>query len=320
MSRHKSDSTASTSPLLTVVIVSYNRAQSLQDTLTALSRQIHLGSFCVEVVVVDNASSDASLSIATSFKDVRTIALPTNIGITAFNVGIEKARAPWILVLDDDSYPASGCLSQFKDLMPTITPETAVIACRTIHPNKNSIDSTKDWPTEVITFWGCGAFIHRDTFMLLGGYSPDLFLYFNELDYSLRVKKRGLKTLYDPRLEVLHFASPINRTSSRTFYYTHKNRMLIAAWHYPLLMMINLVVWSLPVTFIKCLFRFGLRAFIDIWRSFLAAAFKTSTSRATTNKAAFNSWITMPIWRDLDLLPPGLCDIPKRIMARKPLY
>ena len=80
-------------PLLSVVIPNWNGLRFLPTCLDALARQTH---DAVEVIIVDNASSDDSCEIIRSqYPDVILIELPENRGFTgACNTGIQAAKGP----------------------------------------------------------------------------------------------------------------------------------------------------------------------------------------------------------------------------------
>jgi len=92
---------------ISVVIVSFYRAEQLRQSLAAL-----LGSpetpaappaTKLQVLVVDNGSRDGSASIDDEFPDVRLSRLPRNFGLTrALNIGIRAADGDYTLLMHDD--------------------------------------------------------------------------------------------------------------------------------------------------------------------------------------------------------------------------
>jgi len=90
-------------PLVTVNILSYNRKDELRNTLTKVFAQDYKN---IEVIVVDNASSDGSSEmVKNEFPSVQLIQMEKNIGIAGWNEGFKIAKGDYVLVLDDDSYP-----------------------------------------------------------------------------------------------------------------------------------------------------------------------------------------------------------------------
>lgn len=92
------------SPKLTVsvIVVTYNRADMLVDTLESLTRQSRLPD---EVLVVDNNSTDTTRQVAESFMgrlNLRYIFEKIQGTSTARNTGVENATGDILAFLDDD--------------------------------------------------------------------------------------------------------------------------------------------------------------------------------------------------------------------------
>lgn len=91
-----------TSLKISVIIVTYNRAQMLKEALESLTTQSRLPD---EVLVVDNNSSDQTKSVAESFSgrlNINYIFEPVQGTSTARNTGIGHARGNLIIFFDDD--------------------------------------------------------------------------------------------------------------------------------------------------------------------------------------------------------------------------
>jgi glycosyltransferase involved in cell wall biosynthesis len=91
-------------PLVSVIIPTHNRAGLLQDALKSVRTQEGTGhQFVTEVIVVDDASSDATPEVATRFPDVKYIRLSPNRGLPAArNAGIRASTGKYVALLDDD--------------------------------------------------------------------------------------------------------------------------------------------------------------------------------------------------------------------------
>src|SRR6185312_476288 len=92
-------------PLVSTVIAVRNDADGLAHTLTALSAQT-LSADRFEVIVVDDASRDATAAVARSHAGVRLISLPDAQGsYVARNRGLEAANGAVIAITDADCRP-----------------------------------------------------------------------------------------------------------------------------------------------------------------------------------------------------------------------
>ncbi|MBU4223242.1 MAG: glycosyltransferase family 2 protein, partial [Euryarchaeota archaeon] len=90
------------SPLVSVIIVNYNGKQYLKNCLSSLSAQSYPA---IEVIFVDNASSDGSVEyVRKEFPSVRIIESKKNLGFAkGNNLGIREARGELIATLNNDT-------------------------------------------------------------------------------------------------------------------------------------------------------------------------------------------------------------------------
>jgi O-antigen biosynthesis protein len=108
-------------PLVTIAITSYNYGQYLGDAIRSALAQTYAN---VEVLVLDNASTDNSLEVAASFTDprLRVVAHPENLGLQRnHNEGLRRARGEFIVLLAADDM-----------LLPSLIDD--VMAYRLTHP------------------------------------------------------------------------------------------------------------------------------------------------------------------------------------------
>jgi glycosyltransferase involved in cell wall biosynthesis len=86
-------------PLASVLIVSYNRKESLRRCLSALKASQQAGR--LDVIVLDTGSSDGSNTMDVDFPDVTFLRMPRNFGATkALNIGIRTAKSGLLFLLD----------------------------------------------------------------------------------------------------------------------------------------------------------------------------------------------------------------------------
>ena len=98
-------------PRISVVIVSFNRVESLRESLKALGAD-H------QIVVVDNGSWDGAETISEEFPNLRFSRLPKNFGLTkALNIGLRAAEGEYILCLHDDARIAGEAVTRLADFL-----------------------------------------------------------------------------------------------------------------------------------------------------------------------------------------------------------
>jgi N-acetylglucosaminyl-diphospho-decaprenol L-rhamnosyltransferase len=98
---------------LAIVIVNYNTAGYLERCLASLER--HRGDLAVDVLVIDNASHDASHLRAVNVHPwARLVENPTNVYLSpAWNQGARETKAPWLLFLNPDTEWFHGTLADY---------------------------------------------------------------------------------------------------------------------------------------------------------------------------------------------------------------
>lgn len=225
-------------PLVTVNILSFNRKEELRHTLTKVYEQDYKN---IEVIVVDNASSDGSAEmVEQEFPSVILIKLQKNIGIAGWNRGFEIAKGEFVLVLDDDSYPEEGCI-KISIVEIVKDKNIGILSCSIFNTSYNSFE-TYDYSIEnEYRFIGCGAIIRKDIFGKCGYFLDEIFIYVHEIEFCMRVLNNGYLVKFSPGAIVIHNQHKLNREFNdrarldlRKLFYSSKNILLILFLHFPL--------------------------------------------------------------------------------------
>jgi len=96
---------------VSVVVVSHERRDALKRCLASIEKSVERAR--LQVIVVDNGSTDGSARLDDEFPAAQFIRLPKNFGLTkAMNIGWRAAAAEYVLFLHDDTdlEPDSVCL------------------------------------------------------------------------------------------------------------------------------------------------------------------------------------------------------------------
>jgi N-acetylglucosaminyl-diphospho-decaprenol L-rhamnosyltransferase len=195
--------------MLSVVIVTYNSESCVGACLGAVARSLP----DAERLVVDNASADASRTIAESH-GATVIALEENLGFgRACNVGAQRAGHEHVLFLNPDvaicsasadrlleltAAPAFGLLvpsstsTSFIFSERSWTRETLFLALRALRPRE--LPSTARALHGGRPAWASGAalLVRRSEFLGIGGFDPRYFLYYEDRDLSWKYRQHGL--------------------------------------------------------------------------------------------------------------------------------
>jgi GT2 family glycosyltransferase len=194
-------------PLVTVNILSFNRKDELLNTLQKVYEQDYKN---IEVIVVDNASTDGSPEMVESeFPEVKLIRLNENIGIAGWNKGFEEAKGEYVLVLDDDSYPEKGAIKRAVEVFKKN--ENVGIVAFIIYNFTFGFYETENWTDEPFAFVGCGALISKEKLDKVGYFDENIFIYLNELDLTARFLDKGYRTLLCKECLAIHSQSLLSR-------------------------------------------------------------------------------------------------------------
>ena len=89
-------------PKISVLVVSHNRADLLRSCLESLERSENREA--LDVLVIDNGSTDGSTELEDSFPKARFLRLPKNFGLTkALNIGVRASEGEYICLLHEDT-------------------------------------------------------------------------------------------------------------------------------------------------------------------------------------------------------------------------
>jgi GT2 family glycosyltransferase len=223
--------------LTSIVMLCWNRKDDVRESLLRI-RGIDYPN--IEVIVVDNASTDGTIEmIEKEFPEVHLIKMYKNLGIEAYNIGFEQAKGEYIVIIDDDSFPAKNAISRMVDKFQ-INPKLGVVAfdVRNFYHydeivtmderNSETTQSAAIAKKYYMGFNGAGAGIRRDLFRRIGYYPEEFFLYNNEMDTAFRVWNSGYTIEFHSDVISYHKYSPVNRLSWRApFYYTRNAYWLV---------------------------------------------------------------------------------------------
>lgn len=234
-------------PLISVVIVTWNNAAHLAQCLSALSRQTVQG---FEIILVDNGSADNGadgLDTRWTGLQLTVHRLPSNLGFAAANnIGSRLARGKWIVLLNADAFPQPDWLEQLVKAAED-NPDFNFFASRQIQADTpNLLDGTGDvyhasglaWRQhynrpvryyglhsgEVFGACAAAAMYRREDFLEVGGFDESYFSYYEDVDLSFRLRLAGGRCLYVSDAVVHHVGSAsTGKTSDFTYYHVHRN-------------------------------------------------------------------------------------------------
>lgn len=219
---------AAENPAVSVVIPAYNHIELTLACLLSISAHPPARTF--EVIVVDDASTDATQALLPTVANLVYLRQETNSGfVPTCNLGAEKARGDYLLFLNNDTQVTDQWLDALADTLDD-DPRAGIAGSMLVYPsghlqeagaslhrdgtttlfglNQDPGASRYNVPREVDHCSGAALMIRRALFQELGGfdtrYAP---AYFEDADLSMRVRGQDLKVVYQPRSRVVHHLS-----------------------------------------------------------------------------------------------------------------
>ena len=244
------------SPKISVIIPNWNGERFLDLCLGSLREQSFQD---FETVVVDNGSSDGSLSLLKrAYPEVRVVDLPDNQGFSAaVNAGIMTSRAELIVLLNNDTETDPGWLAALVRTADT-SPEAGLFASKLVDfHDRHRLDGAGDalrlgglpyrlghgeidrgqHDVEHYVFGACAAAAAYRRSMLdeVGLFDEDFFAYCEDGDLSFRAQLAGYHCLYMPDAVVYHMggASSGGKRSPTATRLGSRNGLLLIAKNLP---------------------------------------------------------------------------------------
>ncbi|MEK9146611.1 MAG: glycosyltransferase family 2 protein [Patescibacteria group bacterium] len=250
-----------------IVIINYNGLENTLDCLDSL-RQIEVGRNLVEIVVVENGSTDGSREALTNLKDIHLVTSFENLGFAGgANLGINyalKRNSDYIIIINNDTVVDKLAL---KKLM-TATKVGDIISPKIyfapgfefhkerykkseqgkviwyaggkidwdniigIHVGVDEVDTGQfNRRRQIDLATGACMLVKRQVFEKIGLFDQKYFLYLEDMDFATRAQKANFKIIFEPQAIIWHKnAGSVGGSGSKTQdYYITRNRLLFAA-------------------------------------------------------------------------------------------
>ena len=214
--------------LLSYVILTHNRRDSLLRTLRVLVDHTPLPADQWEAVVVDNASSDGTVrAVRHAFPSVRVISRTRNEGSPARNAGARIAAGEFLIFLDDDSYPCGDAVTQSLHYMQRHH-RVGLVGGRVHLP-----DYTEDAAALPIIMPACAMCVRRSAFLAIGGFCDDFFRQAEEYDLIFRLLAAGWDVRRLEHVEYRHEKISRSRSPELIQQLDLRNNLVLAARFLP---------------------------------------------------------------------------------------
>jgi GT2 family glycosyltransferase len=194
-------------PLVTVNVLAYNRRDDLRVTLEAVTQRLDYPADRLEIIVVDNASTDGTEAmLREEFPAVQVVRKEANVGIPAWNEGFARGSGEYFLALDDDCYVEGDALK--RAITEARAHDADLVSFRVASPFLEGYYFNDAYNAGLLTFWGCAALMSRRAIDRLDGFDPGIFIFAHELEFTARLLDAGLAHLYLPDVVAVHMSRP----------------------------------------------------------------------------------------------------------------
>ena len=210
-------------PLVSILIVTWNRRRELARAIDSAFRQDY-GS--LEVIVIDNASSDGSHEmVLRRFPRARLIRSGKNLGCPAGrNLGFAYCEGKYIYLLDDDGVLDTKAVS--IAVKRAESDESIGIVSSAIHEEDHGefrIRPGANTPLFQHSFVGCCFLLRSEALRRVGPFPEDFFRQAEEEDLAIRLLDAGWFCFFEPKSVIYHSPSKIGRDPILFNYYSIRN-------------------------------------------------------------------------------------------------
>jgi GT2 family glycosyltransferase len=224
---------------LAIIVVSTNEAHWLEACLTSIHR--HRGNLALDVVVADNESTDGTRELVESrFPEARVVTCPNRGFAHANNRGLQTTDARYALFLNPDTEILAGSFEELVAAMDA-RPEVGLAGVKQVTADGELFPTVRRFPNalralgdavgserlprqpnwfgerelrldrydqELDCDWTSGSFMlaRREALESAGCMDERFFIYSEEPDLCLRMKRAGWQIRHLPTMTILHHA------------------------------------------------------------------------------------------------------------------
>jgi len=237
---------------VSIVIVSWNACDMLCKCIeSVLAQSRRMG---IEVIVVDNGSSDGSgKAVETQFPQVRLIKNKENMGFArANNIGIRASTGRYVCLVNSDVVVSDGCIEKLIEFMDE-NPRIGIAGPRILNPDGSLQPSCRHFPTiwsnfcqaiglsrlfpqseffcdGIMKYWnhdhirrvdslsGCFWVVRREALDQVGLLDEDFFIYGEDLDWCRRFHNAGWDVVFYPGAQAIHCGAASSGNAPIKFY------------------------------------------------------------------------------------------------------
>jgi GT2 family glycosyltransferase len=239
---------------ISAIVVNFRRPDILGACLTSLQEALDRTGVETELVVVDNASGDASLDVvARVAPHARVLQMPTNLGFpTAVMEGVRASSGEWVLLINNDVIVEPDAVGALLEAAADRSDVGSLAMQMRFAGDAGTINSAgigvdrlgiafdrllgrpvSESETEPVEVFGacCGAALLRRAMLDdIGGMDESFFFALDDADLAWRAQMRGWRCLYVPGSVVHHHhGATVGHGSPQKYFHVGLNRVRMLA-------------------------------------------------------------------------------------------
>ncbi|QKZ13394.1 glycosyltransferase family 2 protein [Spirosoma sp. KUDC1026] len=293
--------------LISLVTINYNQAEITRQFLESTRSLTYPN---VEIIIVDNASQPVLSTCldASQYPNLRIIRSERNLGFTGGNnLGIEAANGDFLFIVNNDTELTPTLLDELLEpfrIDPRIgvtcpkikfydTPDVLQYAgynsmnmyTGTATPVGLNQPDSGQYDTSGVTNFahGCAMMVRREVIERVGRFAERFFLYYEELDWSQRIKDAGYLIYYQSSAYILHKESvSVGPQNPMKTYYLTRNRILYMRRHCSPAQRLIFYLFFAGCVFPKHMATYLLRGKLEHARAFAKGVFWNFTSTSVS--------------------------------------
>lgn len=285
-------------PTVSIILLNMNQPALTLACIDSLQKVTYPN---VEIIVIDQNSSDNSVELLSQLQNVHFIASKENLGFTGGNnLGMQKANGDFYLLLNNDTEVAASFLEPMVMALSSDPKAGAASPLIRFYNNPEFIqyaggpdkidlikgkNSWKGWQTATLSdlksiektsaAHGAAFMIKKSAATEIGLLDDNFFIYFEEIDWSLRITRGGQSILFVPQAEVYHKESmTMPKEHPFRVRMMARNRILLSRKHLPRYQFIRSILYVTLISFPMNCLRYLIRRKISLLTAYTKGFFQ----------------------------------------------
>ena len=213
-------------PEVSLVISLYSRADLTREALESIRDETHRVPY--EVILVDDTADADTKALLATVRGARIITNETNLGyLRSVNRGAAAARGQWLVLCNNDIKFLYGWVGAMLECAYS-APDVGVVTPKYLYPDlvlneaggviwsdgtggnygrgEDPSESRFEYRREVDYGSAAALMVRADFWRAMGGYDERYIpMYYEDTDLCFAAREHGLRVLYEPRANVVHF-------------------------------------------------------------------------------------------------------------------